>query len=245
MVYFVFMTTEIVAEPREAIVLPDDFPAVSVSLRFGELLRASKSSVEVDFAQLNQVMLDRGIPPEEFGRVEVVVDEGYKLERRGEAWTDKDKETYNAVIYPSFLQRFGLCKGKLQRTVVHEFQHLSDYIDRDYMHEDKESTERRHRVKRLRQRIGSLAMTTASVLTVPEVAKTTYEVVDNNPSLQNGIGVLAVMAIPAYWLTLAYPVSRMLLYRTQDLERRAFKAARETHRDYDEVISIRRAKTSQ
>ncbi len=217
--------------------LPDNFPAISVSLEFGKVLKKMNRVIDIDFTQLSQVMLDRGIPEDQFENVEFMIDATLKPLLRGEAYYDKANGICNATVFPTLAQQFGLRKNRLQMTTVHEMQHVSDYFEQDRLHESDEKTIERNRIKLLRENIATSAITGFAILTTPAVAQGTFEAMRNNPEFHNIYGLVATLSIPLYWAGFAYPLTKRQLYRSQIIEKNARKAEHMA-KDYTDIISI-------
>lgn len=180
--------------------------------------------------------LDQDALEEEFASV----NSGNQDRFSGADWNAPDEShsvNYSAAIYPTLLQIFGRRSSSLQKTVIHELQHIGDYIEEN--NDEEEKSQRREKIKIMRRRIGVTAMTTSALLAYPGSVNALVETIQENPALSEHDLVPIVLLMTHIYATLMTgPLSKHILYKTDKLERRAFAAAKNDYLDYPEIIQI-------
>ena len=180
--------------------------------------------LSVDYDALDEIMGDLNIPESERGKINITIGDSPKIGRLGQAWIEPTDGTYNVGLYPTTLQRYGFKSARFHRTVIHELQHIADFIDRDYLG-NLDAWASRGNVSSMKKYIGTTAATATAALTLPEIVTSTYNVVTTIPELNNLNGFAILMASPVVWLGGALVLSKQAMYRSSSLERNAHKSA--------------------
>jgi hypothetical protein len=208
--------------------LPEYFPTVSVSVFLGEQLRRRGQRIDIDLASLNDIMRDRGIPDDRLGDVNVAVktrSESPRMRTRGEAWPSNELDSYAISLYVSKRQLRCNSGTRLHKTVIHESQHIADFMTNNFL-EEPEKREQYFQTSNRRSIVGTIGGTLLAVAAIPEeIRQLTMPIVEHS---QHDMAILMACILPPYSVLIASRVSYYLFYHTEVLERRAFRAQRAT-----------------
>jgi hypothetical protein len=216
-----------------------DSAVVAISKTLGESLYRWGREVFIDNEVLGEIMDFVEIPEEERGKINIFIEPTTKLGRRGQAWVNLDARSYGVAVCPTITQQYGFAASRMSQTVVHELQHVSDYIKRGYL-DDPDKLSRDRRVQRMKRIIGPSAVTAASVLTFLPAQELTINALNHAPGLPSELGIAAVVG-QFMGFTTSYPLSKHILYRMSSLEVEARRVAKESKHQFEHPITIRKS----
>lgn len=231
------MSETVLAAPITQAALPENFPAVSVSLAWARKLNRAGRQIDVDLFALNEVLTSRGVPSEMIENIDFQVGPPCtaRAGNAGVAWINSQQKRCAISIYPTHGHMHGRKQSNLQRTIIHEAQHVSDFINQDmvkdvYIYSDYS------RRKKLRETLGTTAAIASCVSWMPEVIKdVTIPCVESSHSFPAALGGIYA---PLGGVLLSYIAGKHALYKSSPSEKSARFAASHFNADTPRIISF-------